>query len=86
MRSRSSACGCRTEWGTEVETSTSDFVYTVAEAARQLKIGRTAMYELVMSGRVRSVTIGRSRRVPASCIAEYLTYLLDQSSDLNMAA
>jgi excisionase family DNA binding protein len=69
-----------------VESNASDFVYTVAEAARQLKIGRTAMYELVMSGQVRSVTIGRSRRVPASCIAEYLTNLLEQPADLPTAA
>lgn len=69
-----------------MESTASDFVYTVAEAARKLKIGRTAMYELVMSGRVRSVTIGRSRRVPARCIAEYLAQLLEQSEDLTTAA
>lgn len=69
-----------------METNAPDFVYTVAEAARQLKIGRTAMYELVMSGRVRSITIGRSRRVPASCIAEYLTHLLEQPADISAAA
>ncbi|MGW4944514.1 helix-turn-helix domain-containing protein [Actinoplanes sp. NPDC004185] len=70
----------------EVETQSPDFVYTVAEAAQQLKIGRTAMYELVMSGQVRSVTIGRSRRVPSSCIADYLTQLLEQSADVPAAA
>ncbi|GID98033.1 helix-turn-helix domain-containing protein [Amorphoplanes digitatis] len=69
-----------------METQSQDFVYTVAEAARQLKIGRTAMYELVMSGQVRSVTIGRSRRVPAKCIAEYLTQLLEQPADVPAAA
>jgi excisionase family DNA binding protein len=70
----------------EVETDAIDFVYTVAEAARQLKIGRTAMYELIMSGEVRSVTIGRSRRVPASCIADYLARLLEQPSSISAAA
>jgi excisionase family DNA binding protein len=71
----------------EVETDAIDFVYTVAEAARQLKIGRTAMYELIMSGEVRSVTIGRrSRRVPALCIADYLDRLLEQPVDLSAAA
>ncbi|MEV8509315.1 helix-turn-helix domain-containing protein [Actinoplanes sp. NPDC051475] len=65
-----------------MEPQNLDFVYTVAEAARQLKIGRTAMYELVMSGRVRSVTIGRCRRIPASCIAAYLAQLLEQPEDL----
>ena len=70
----------------EVESTAADFVYTVAEAARQLKIGRTAMYELVMSGEVRSVTIGRSRRVPMQCIEEYLTRLLGQPADSSTAA
>ncbi len=60
----------------EVEARHNDIVFTVAEAALQLKIGRTQMYELVMSGAVRSITIGRSRRVPAQCIAEYVNQLL----------
>jgi excisionase family DNA binding protein len=67
----------------EVESS---IVYTVAEAARRLKIGRTAMYELVMSGEVRSITIGRLRRVPAQCIDEYLTQLLDPPAEAPTAA
>jgi hypothetical protein len=45
------------------------------------------MYELIMSGEVRSVTIGRrSRRVPALCIADYLDRLLEQPVDLSAAA
>ena len=63
-----------------------DIVFTVAEAARQLKIGRTTMYELVMSGQVRSVTIGRSRRVPASCISEYVAGLLTAPASLSEVA
>lgn len=69
-----------------MEANANDIVYTVAEAARQLKIGRTAMYELIMSGEVRSVTIGRLRRVPAHCLAEYLSHLLEQPADILIAA
>lgn len=69
-----------------MEAHSSEIVYTVAEAARRLKIGRTAMYELLMSGEIRSVTIGRLRRVPAQCIEEYLNHLLDQPVTLPTAA
>ena len=69
-----------------MDSNASDFVYTVTEAAQQLKIGRTTMYELVMSGQIRSVTIGRSRRVPASCITEYLTQLLEKPAGITAAA
>ncbi|MEU7868301.1 helix-turn-helix domain-containing protein [Dactylosporangium sp. NPDC049140] len=51
-------------------------VLTIEEAAQWLGIGRTTMYALVMSGEVRSVTIGRLRRVPVQCLEEYVQSLL----------
>jgi excisionase family DNA binding protein len=39
------------------------FLLTVEEAAARLSIGRTLMYELISTGAVESVTIGRLRRV-----------------------
>ncbi|MFF4415920.1 helix-turn-helix domain-containing protein [Streptosporangium sp. NPDC001559] len=51
-------------------------VLTVEEAAEQLRIGRTQMYQLVMTGTVESVLIGRLRRVPIECLREYVTDLL----------
>ncbi|MFF4735104.1 excisionase family DNA-binding protein [Streptomyces sp. NPDC002536] len=47
-------------------------VLTVEEAARRLRIGRTRMFALVSSGAVRSVTIGRLRRVPVEALSEYV--------------
>lgn len=38
----------------------------VADAARLLSVSRTSMYQLIASGRVPTVKIGRSRRVPRS--------------------
>jgi excisionase family DNA binding protein len=70
----------------EVESDAADIVYTVTEAARRLKVGRTTMYELISTGEVGSVTIGRLRRVPAQCIEEYLTVLINQSATLPAAA
>jgi len=69
-----------------VSTNANRVIYTIEEAARQLGIGRTTMYALIMSGEIRSVTIGRLRRVPAQCIDEYVTRLLEQSATIPTAA
>jgi excisionase family DNA binding protein len=44
----------------------------VASAARALGLGRNLMYELVLSGRVRSLKIGRRRLIPVSALEEFL--------------
>ena len=54
---------------------------TVEEAARQLGIGRTIMYSLVMTGDVESISIGRLRRVPADALTTYINRLRDAASD-----
>ena len=45
---------------------------TVAEAARRLSIGRSTIYELLASGALESVHIGRLRRIPVDCLAEFV--------------
>lgn len=50
-------------------------LYRVAEAAEMLSIGRSVVYELLRSGRLRSVREGRTRLIPASAIAEYVALL-----------
>lgn len=51
-------------------------VLTVEQAAEALGIGRTLMYELVGTGQVESVLIGRLRRVPADSLADDVDQLL----------
>lgn len=48
---------------------------TVEQAARQLGLGRSHMYELLMAQRVRSVKIGRCRRVPAQALQQFIADL-----------
>lgn len=48
---------------------------TVEEAARRLAIGRTVAFELIASGRLRSVRVGRLRRVPVEAVAEFVESL-----------
>jgi excisionase family DNA binding protein len=46
---------------------------TVGEAAHRLSIGRTLMYELLCSGQIDSIHVGRLHRVPAEALADYVT-------------
>jgi excisionase family DNA binding protein len=48
---------------------------SVNEAAAALGIGRTLMYELLGSGRVESVFVGRLHRVPADALAAFVEKL-----------
>ena len=45
---------------------------TVLEAGQVLRVGRSVTYELVRSGQLRSVRIGRSIRIPRNALVEYL--------------
>lgn len=42
------------------------------EAAQALSISRTAVYELLRSRQLRSVQIGRSRRIAVTAIEEFI--------------
>ncbi|WBC12973.1 helix-turn-helix domain-containing protein [Micromonospora sp. WMMA1998] len=61
-------------------------VLTIEEAAQRLGIGRTTMYALIKAGQIRTVTIGRLRRVPTFCLDEYVRSLLSDPTQLNRAA
>jgi excisionase family DNA binding protein len=50
-------------------------LYRIRDAMVVLSLGRTVIYEQMRSGRLRSVTQGRSRLIPASAIAEYVKLL-----------
>jgi excisionase family DNA binding protein len=52
---------------------------TVEEAARELRLSRSKVYELMSAGEIKSVTIGRSRRVPSEATAEYVSRLIEES-------
>ena len=47
-----------------------DRLYSVREAAEMTSLGRTALYQALGSGRVRSVTVGRRRLISSSTIRE----------------
>jgi len=49
---------------------------TPEEAAERLSVGRSRIFELIGSGRLRSVRLGASRRIPAVALAEFVEDLL----------
>ena len=52
-------------------------MYRPADAARVLGIGRTAVFGLLKSGRLRSVKLGGSRLITAAALAEFVRQLED---------
>lgn len=47
-------------------------VVSIAELQSMLRIGRNTAYELVRSGKIRSVKIGRTYRIPLTAVEDYL--------------
>ena len=54
-------------------------LYRVRDAMVILSLGRSSIYEQIRSGRLRSVTQGRSRLIPASAIDEYIKLLQSEA-------
>jgi excisionase family DNA binding protein len=50
-------------------------LYAVRDVMRMLRLSRTVVYELIRSGRLRSVKQGRARRIPATAIRDYIALL-----------
>lgn len=48
---------------------------TVEEAAEELRVGRSAVYDLIRSGRIESVQIGRSRRIRRDALVTFTDHL-----------
>ncbi|MEV4430783.1 helix-turn-helix domain-containing protein [Streptomyces sp. NPDC049602] len=52
-------------------TATAELL-TVPEVMARLKLGRSTVYDLIRSRRLVSITIGRSRRVPADAVRDFI--------------
>lgn len=50
-------------------------LYRVEEAAQALRLSRSVTYELIRSGRLRTVKVGARRLVPVAALTEYVTAL-----------
>jgi len=55
-------------------------LYKVSDVMQILSLSRTVIFELLRSGRLRSVKQGRTRLIPASALREYIA-LLEKEAD-----
>ncbi|MFF8279990.1 helix-turn-helix domain-containing protein [Streptomyces lateritius] len=53
---------------------------TVPEAMARLKIGGSALYDLMRTRRLASLTIGRARRIPAHALDDYVQRHLEEAA------
>lgn len=56
-------------------------LYKIPEAMQLLSIGRSALYEQIRAGRLKTVTQGRARLVPATAITQYVNLLITESEN-----
>ena len=56
-------------------------LYRIPEAMKLLSMSRSSIYEQIRSGRLRSVTQGRARYIPATALTEYINLLVAESQD-----
>ena len=56
--------------------------YTVEEVADLLRVGRDKVYLLLRTGQLRSIKIGKSRRITEAHLAAFVASLEDVASDI----
>jgi excisionase family DNA binding protein len=59
----------------ERPTSDTALLLTPEEAARRLSVGRTTLYELLARGELRSVSLGRCRRISVAELEAFVERL-----------
>lgn len=57
------------------------YLYRVPEAMALLSLGRSAIYELIRTGRLRSVKEGSTRLIPAKAIDDYVNLLEKEAEE-----
>ena len=50
------------------------------DAARALGLGRSKIFELMSQGRLKSVSVGRSRRIPEAALHEFVEALVAEAN------
>lgn len=58
----------------------SKILLTVEEAADRLSLGRTSVFALVKNGEIRSVKVGKARRIVAASLHDYVATKLADAS------
>ena len=72
------------DWSAPHDGHGQRLLLTVSEAAQQLGIGRSLLYELLADGQVESIHVGRLRRIPIDALADYIDRQRPQRPDMAM--
>ena len=59
----------------------SETLLTVEEAAGRLALGRTTVYELIARHELKTIKIGRSRRVPESALEQWIAQQVQEQEN-----
>jgi excisionase family DNA binding protein len=53
---------------------------TVPQVMERLQLGRTAVYDLLRTRQLASITLGRARRIPAHALTDFIRTRLEQDA------
>ncbi|MER6719180.1 helix-turn-helix domain-containing protein [Streptomyces halstedii] len=62
------------------ETEPALDLLTVPQVTARLQLGRSAVYDLLRSGQLASITLGRARRIPTHALTDFIRTRLDQEA------
>ncbi|MFG2677714.1 helix-turn-helix domain-containing protein [Streptomyces sp. NPDC048392] len=53
---------------------------TVPQVMARLQLGRSAVYDLLRTGQLASITLGRARRIPAHALTDFIRTRMEQDA------
>lgn len=53
---------------------------TVPQVMERLQLGRTAVYDLIRTRQLASITLGRARRIPTHALTDFIHTRLEQET------
>lgn len=59
----------------------SDTLLTIKEVATRLALGRTTVYELIGRHELKTIKVGRCRRIPESVVDQWISQQIDAQGD-----
>ena len=62
------------------ETEPAFELLTVPQVMARLQLGRSAVYDLLRTRQLASITLGRARRIPADALTDFIRTRLDQEA------
>jgi excisionase family DNA binding protein len=62
------------------ETGSALELLTVPQVMARLQLGRSAVYDLLRTGQLASITLGRARRIPTHALTDFIHTRLEQEA------